>query len=100
LNASCVSGLAPRLVLKERFLNIERFLSYLTFYPPKNVAAPLIRVEKNFFKIVLKGYLKKQNFHRFQKCAEVLNLAQEKQNFTEKPIFWDLAKKRFLRKNL
>jgi hypothetical protein len=36
-------------------LNIERFLSYLTFYPPKKVALTLIRAEKNVFKIVCKG---------------------------------------------
>ncbi len=37
-----------RLVYKKRFLYIERFLSYLTFYPLKKVATPLIRVEKNW----------------------------------------------------
>jgi hypothetical protein len=38
-----------RLVYKRAFfLNIERFLSYLTFYPQKKTATPLIRVEKKF----------------------------------------------------
>jgi hypothetical protein len=39
-----------RLVYKKAFLEIEPFLSYLTFYPPKNVALPLIRVEKKFLR--------------------------------------------------
>ncbi len=38
----------PRISLwKSLIWNIERFLSYLTFYPPKKVALPFIRVEKN-----------------------------------------------------
>jgi hypothetical protein len=40
-----------RLVYKKGFFNIERFLSYLTFYPPKKVALPLIRVEKKFLSL-------------------------------------------------
>jgi hypothetical protein len=45
-----------RIVYKKVFLNTERFPSYLTFYLLKKVAPPLIRVKKNFFKIVHKGY--------------------------------------------
>jgi hypothetical protein len=39
-----------RLVYKEAFFfyNIKQFLSYLTFYPPKKVAPPLLRVEQKF----------------------------------------------------
>jgi hypothetical protein len=40
---------------------MERFLSFLTFYPPKKVAQPLLRVEQKFFEIVCKGYEKKLN---------------------------------------
>jgi hypothetical protein len=49
-----------RLVYNKAFIKIciERFLAYLTFYPLKKVAPPLI----NFFKIVRKGYQKKRNF--------------------------------------
>jgi hypothetical protein len=41
---------------------MERFLSYLNFYPSEKVAPPFIRVEKNFFKIGRAGYQKKRNF--------------------------------------
>jgi hypothetical protein len=61
-------------VYKEHFLNLERFLSYLTFYPPKKVGPPLRRVEKNFLKIVCKGKQKKWNFALISRCAEVLSL--------------------------
>jgi hypothetical protein len=49
-----------RLLYKKAFFfNIERFLSYLTFYPLKKVAMPLMRVEKKFLEIGRTGY---QNF--------------------------------------
>jgi hypothetical protein len=64
---------------KSVFWNIERFLSYLTFYPPKKVAAPLIRVE-NFFspKLGVQGIRRSGILRWFQKCAEVLSLAKGK----------------------
>jgi hypothetical protein len=62
-----------RIVYKEHFLNIERFLSYLTFYPPKKVGLPFRRVEKNFLQI---GKQNKWNFALISRCAEVLNLAK------------------------
>jgi hypothetical protein len=37
------------------FLNIERFLSFLTFHPPKKVAPPLRRVEKISSKLGVQG---------------------------------------------
>jgi hypothetical protein len=61
-----------RLVYKKAFLKywtITYYWSYLTFYPPKKVAPPLIRVLKNFFKIGHTGYQKKQNFALISKCA-------------------------------
>ncbi len=52
-----------RLVYKKRvFWNIERFLSYLTLYPPKKGALALISVEKKF----LRNWL-----YRISKEAEV-----------------------------
>jgi hypothetical protein len=59
----------------------------LTFYPPKKVAPPLIRVEKNFLQIVRKGYQKEQNFTLISK---VLSLSKEEKIVTENIIFWGL----------
>jgi hypothetical protein len=50
----------------------------LTFNPSKKVALPLIRVEKNVFKIGRAGYEKKRTFALISKCAEVLKLAKGK----------------------
>jgi hypothetical protein len=51
LYASCLFmfGLEIRRLVYEKNViwNIERFLSSLTFYPPKKVALPFIRVEIN-----------------------------------------------------
>jgi hypothetical protein len=60
----------------------------LTFYPPKKVATPLIRVEKkNYFEIGRTGYQKKRNFPLISKIEEVLSLAKGKKLFTEKLNF-------------
>ncbi len=55
--------------LKSVFWNITQFLSYLTFYPPKKVALPLIRVEKNSSKLGKQGIKRSGIWHWFQKCA-------------------------------
>jgi EAL domain-containing protein (putative c-di-GMP-specific phosphodiesterase class I) len=74
-----------RLVYKKKF-NVERFLTFLTFYPLKKVASPLIRVEKKFFKRICEGYQKKQNFAMISKmCSSLglLSLAEGIKIFTE-----------------
>ncbi len=71
------------------FNNIERFLSYYTFYPQEKVAPSLIRVEKNFFKIVHKGYQKKWTFALISKMCRSLELSKRDKYFTEKQIFGD-----------
>jgi hypothetical protein len=68
-------------------MNTERFLSYLTFYPPKKVALPLIRVEKKFLQNSPKGYKKKQNFALISKIYRNLELNKREKIFTEKLIF-------------
>ncbi len=75
-----------RVIYTEHFLNIERFLSYLTFYPPKKVGPTLRRVEKNFLKIVCKGKQKKWNFALISRCAEVLILEKGEKNI-QKRVF-------------
>jgi hypothetical protein len=49
-------------IQKSVFRKIERFLSYLTFYPSKKVVPTFIRVEKKFLQIGRAGYQKKRNF--------------------------------------
>jgi hypothetical protein len=56
----------------------------LTFYPPKKVASPFIKVLKNFFKIGRTGYQKKRNFALISKCAKVSSLAKGKKDFYRK----------------
>jgi hypothetical protein len=75
-----------RLVYKKRFGNIEWSLWFLTFYPPKKVAPPLKRVEKNFFEIGLKGHQKKR-IVLISKMCEVLSLVKGEIFFTEILIF-------------
>jgi hypothetical protein len=87
MNASCVFGFGPKTNFKKKrfFLNIERFLSYLTFYPLTKVAASLVRVEKKFLQNCPQRVSKEAEC-----CADfknVLNLAKGKQNFTEKLIY-------------
>jgi hypothetical protein len=68
-------------------------MTYLTFYPQEKLALPLIRVEKNFFEIVRKGYdyyEKKRNFELF---SELLCSTKGKKLFSEKQIFRDISKK-------
>jgi hypothetical protein len=89
-----------RLVYKKSvFWNFERFLSYLTFYLPKKVVPPLIRVEI-FFSPKLAGWgIKRSGILRwFQKCAGVLSLAKGKKMLQKNWTFRDLenfAKNRF-----
>ncbi len=78
-----------RIVYKKRFWNIERFLSYLTFYPPKKV-----RVEKIFFKIwrLASRVSKEAEF-----CVNLKNVQkswvwQKGKNFTQKQNFYWLGK--------
>jgi hypothetical protein len=56
----------------------------LTFYPPKKVAPPLLRVEKNFFKIICKGYQKKQNFALISKMCRSLEFGKRETKFLQK----------------
>ncbi len=59
-----------RLVLKSVFWNIERFLSYLTFYPPKKVAPPLQFCKKLFFWGEIFGNFLTQDFYTFLKSVQ------------------------------
>jgi hypothetical protein len=56
-----------------------RFLSYLTFYPPKKV-----RIEKNFFEIGRTGYQKKRNFALILKMCRSLEFGKRENFFTKK----------------
>jgi hypothetical protein len=63
-----------RLVYKKVFFDILNgfyLIFFLTFYPSKKVTLPLIRVEKNFFKIGRAGYQKKRNFVLISKMSRV-----------------------------
>jgi hypothetical protein len=88
-----------RLCYKKAFFEIlNDFLSYLTFYPPKKVAPPLLRAEKNFFEIGRTGIKRSGILRWFQKCAEVLSLAKRKKNLQKNWFLRDLenlAKKCF-----
>ncbi len=59
----------------------------MTFYPPKKVAPPLIRVERNFFKIIFKGYQKKWNFALISKMCRSLEFIKREKNVKENLIF-------------
>jgi hypothetical protein len=66
---------------------IERFLSYLTFYPPKKVAQPLIRVEKKFLQNLTYRVSKEAEF-----CADLKNVQKSQvwkkgKYFYKKPEF-------------
>ncbi len=67
----------------------------MSFYLPKKVAPPLIRVEKKFFKIGHTGYQKKRNFALISKMCRSLVFGKRGKFFSEK-----LKKIVFLRKNL
>ncbi len=94
-----------RLVYKKAFFwNIERFLSYLTFYTPKKVALPLIRVEKKCLRNRAYRVSKEAEF-----CADFKNrlksrvCQKEKKNYRKTEILgtWKILQKIvFLRKNL
>ncbi len=69
--ASCVFGLALKsldLFIKKCFFNIERFLSYLTFYP-------------SFFEIGRAGYQKKRNFVLISKMWRSLEFGKGKKMY-------------------
>jgi hypothetical protein len=89
-----------RLAYKKGFWNIEQFLPYLTFYPPKKIAQPCIRFLKNSSKLGVHGIKRSGIFCRFQKCAEVSSSAKGENNFTEKLILGTFCKSVFLRTNL
>jgi hypothetical protein len=71
-------------ILRLVYKNIERFLSYLTFYPPKKVALPLIRVEKNFFEIGCTGYSKKRIRALISKVCRSLEFGKREKYFYRK----------------
>jgi hypothetical protein len=88
-----------RLVYKKAFFEIlKQFLSYLTFYPPKKVGPPLIRVLKNFFKIGHTGNQKKRNFALISKMCRSLVFGKGEKIFYIKTEFFQ--KIVFLRKNV
>jgi hypothetical protein len=77
----------------------------LTFYPPKKVAPPLIRVEeKNLFQIGHAGYQKKQNSMLISKmCRSLVFGKREKQFYRKTKLLrtWKFLQKTFfLKKNL
>ena len=59
-----------RLVYKKTFFKMMNgFFANLTFYPPKILATPLIKVEKNTLKKVERGFKKSAILRSFQKGA-------------------------------
>jgi hypothetical protein len=81
------------------------FSIFLTFYPQKKAAPPLIRVEKKFSsKLGIQGIKRNRILRWFQKHAKVSSLAKEKKKITEFTEFlrtWKILQKMiFLRKNL
>ncbi len=73
-----------RLVYKKKhFLNIERFLSYLTFYPLKKVAPPLMRVEKKFFKIGVQGIKRSGIWQNGKKRSQKNWIFRDLENFAK-----------------
>ncbi len=81
------------------FLNIEGFLSFLTFHPPKKVVPPLRRVEKISSKLGVQGIKRMAILRWFHKC---LKFGKREKVFTEKTKFyrtWKILQKIvFLRK--
>jgi hypothetical protein len=74
-----------RLVYKKTvFLNIERFLSYLTFYPQKQVAPPLMRVEKKFLRNWAHRVSKEAEFCADFKNVQKIQVWQKGKNFVQK----------------
>ncbi len=86
-----------RLVYKKCvFWNIERFLSYLTFYPSKKTAPPLIRVEKKFLQNWPCRVSKEAEFCADFKIVQKYRVWQKGKKFWQKKwIFWDFCKKSF-----
>ncbi len=93
-----------RLVYKKCFLKYWTVLSYLTFYPPKKVALPLIRVEKNFLQSWTYRVSKEAEF-----CADFKNVQKSQVWQKGKKIYrkteflrtWKILQKIiFLRNNL
>ncbi len=83
---------------KSVFWNIEWFLSYLTFYPSKKTAPPLIRVEKNFFEIGPAGYQKKRNFALISKMCRSLEFGKRVKFIYKQTEFlgtWKILQKSF-----
>jgi hypothetical protein len=59
----------------------------MAFYPPKKVAPTLIRVLKNSFKIVQKGYLMKRNFALISKMFRSLEFSKREKKMYKKLMF-------------
>jgi hypothetical protein len=69
----------------------------LTFYPPKKVAPPLIRVEKKISsKLHIQGIKRSRILPWFQKCAEVSSLAKGEKIWQKKLNFSGLYEKKSL----
>jgi hypothetical protein len=66
---------------KAFFKNIVRFLSYLTFYPPKKVALPLIRVKRE------KIFTEKRFFRHLENFAKVFFGEKNAGNFLMQDIY-------------
>ncbi len=81
-----------RLVYKKRvFWNIEWFLSYLTFYPPKKVILSLMRAEKKILQNWAYRVSKEAEFCADFKTVQKSRVWQkEKKFFQKKWIFKDL----------
>ncbi len=91
--------------MKIVFWNIEWFLSYMTFYPQKKVAGPLIRVDKKIsLKLGIQGIKRSGILRWFKNGAEVSCLAKGRKKIYRKTEFlrtWKILQKIvFLRKNL
>ncbi len=84
------------------FLNIERFLSYLTLYPSKEVAPPLTRVEKKFLRNGACRVSKEAEFCADFKNVQKSRVWQKGKNFLQKNWFFrdleNFAKNRFSEK--
>ncbi len=90
--------------MKKHFLKYWTVLSYLTFYPQKKVAPPLIRVEKKFLQIRAYKVSKEAEFCDDFKSVQKSWVWQKGKLFLQKTEFlgtWKILQKTlFLRKNL
>jgi hypothetical protein len=85
-----------RLFIKSVFWNIERFLSYLTFYPLKKVAPPLIRVLKKFLRNWVCRVTKEAEFCTDFKNVQKSRVWQNGKKFFQKNLFlgtWKILRK-------